>query len=347
MVLGGEYKSLEGLAWSPSGDEVFFTGGSTGGYGSYVAYGAGPTGRTRVVVRSAGGLGLHDISRDGRWLVTRDERAIGIRGRAAGDAAERDFSYLDGSWFPLLSPDGRTLLFTEVSAPVGANYSFYMRGTDGSPVVRLGEGMAQDISPDGRWILAITQMPPRLVIYPIGSGERRTLERGTLVGYRMASWFPDGKRILVCGNEEGKASRCYVQDASGGPPRPVTPEGEGGGVSPDGRRVVVWRPRQPPAIYGLDGTGPEVVPAATGNDIAVRWGADSLSLLLMPEVEAYGRLERLDLASGKREIVQEFQPFDRTGVLFVGAGTVAVDPTVYAYQYFRLRSTLFLVEGVR
>jgi Tol biopolymer transport system component len=346
-VLAGEYKSLEGLAWSPTGEEVFFTAGSAGGYGSYVAYAVDLAGRTRVAVRSAGGVGVHDVSRAGRWLVTRDERAIGIRARAPGASAERDLSFLDGSWDPILSPDGRTVLFTEVSAPVGGNYSFYMRGTDGSPVVRLGDGKAQDISPDGRCILAITQAPLQLVIYPTGTGEKRTLERGSLVGYRFATWFPDGQHILVCGTEEGKAPGCYAQDVSGGVPRPVTPEGERGLVSPDGRHVVVWTPGDAPAIYGVDGSGPEAVPSTSWDDVPIRWSADGRSLMLMPYEKTHGRIERVDLSSGKRELVLEFSPFERSGVLFVGAGSVADDPTVYAYQYFRLRSTLFLVEGAR
>jgi Tol biopolymer transport system component len=346
-VLAGEYKSLEGLAWSPAGDEVLFTAGSTGGYGSYVAYGVDLAGHTRVAVSSAGGVGLHDVLPNGRWLVTRDERVIGIRGRAPGARVERDLSFLDGSWDPILSADGRTVLFTEVSAPVGGNYSFYMRGTDGSPVVRLGEGKAQDISPDGKWVLAVTQEPPQLVVYPAGSGEKRTLEHGSLVGYRFATWFPDGKRILVCGNEEGKAPRCYAQDVGGGAPRAVTPDGERGLVSPDGRRVVVWRLDDTPAIYGLDGSKPEPIPSVFENDVPIRWGADGRSLMLMPYEESHGRVERVDLRSGKREVVVEFAPFDRSGVLFVGGASVADDPTVYTYEYFGLRSTLFLVDGAR
>jgi Tol biopolymer transport system component len=346
-VLGGEYSSLEGLAWSPAGDEVLFTGAKTGGYGSYAAFGVDLAGRSRVVLSSAGGMSLQDVSRSGRWLVTRDERAIGIRGRAPGATSERELSFLDGSWGPVLSRDGRTVLFTEISVPLGGNYSFYMRGTDGSPVVRLGEGMVCDISPDSRWILAVTQEPQEVAIYPVGSGEKRVLQRGALVGYRSARWFPDGKRVLVCGNEEGEGPRCYVQDVGGGAPRPVTAEGERGLVSPDGRRVVVWGAGSALAVYGLDGSGREVIPGTSDNDAPVRWGADGRSLIVMPFSGSQGHLERVDLVSGKREVVREFETFDRAGVLSVGGGSVADDPAVYAYQYFRMRSTLFLVEGAR
>jgi Tol biopolymer transport system component len=348
-MLTGVYASLEGLAWSPAGDEVLFTGSSLDGYGSYEAYGVDLAGRTRVMARSAGGFTLHGIWRTGRWLVTRDDRAIGIRGRGPDGQAERDLSFLDGSWNPILSSDGRTLLFTEISAPIGANYTFYMRGTDGSPVVRLGEGMAQDLSPDGKWALAIMQAPQQVVIYSTGSGERRALERGSLVGHRYASWFPDGKRILVCGNEQGKAARCYAQAVAGGTPRAVTPGGEKGLVSQDGQRVVVWSAESAPAIYRLDGSGPEAIPSASTADMPIRWSPDGRSLLVLHSGyrQAQGSIERVDLLSGKREVVREFAPPERAGELFVSSASVAPDLKSYAYNFFRMRSILFLVEGAR
>ena len=348
-VLAGEYTSLEGLAWSPAGDEVLFTGSSSGGYGSYEAYGVDLARHTRVVARSAGGFTLHGISRAGRWLVTRDERAIGIRGRGPDGQTERDLSFLDGSWNPVLSSDGRTLLFTEISAPSGANYTFYMRNTDGSPVVRLGEGMARAISPDGQWALAITQAPQQVVIHPIGSGEKRTLERGKLVGYRHATWFPDGKRILVCGNEEGKAARCYEQDVAGGPPRAVTPGGEVGLVSPDGRRVLVWNVGSTPVLYEVDGGGPEAIPSASNVDMPIRWSQDGRSLLMLrsPGGQILGSIERVDLQSGKRQVVREIAPPERAGELFLTSASVSDDLKSYAYNFFRMRSILFLVDGAR
>ncbi len=346
-VLAGEYGSLEGLAWSRTGDEVIFTGGST--YGSYEARGVDLAGHVRVVARSAGGFTLHGISRSGRWLVTRDDRAIGIRGHGPGGQAEIDLSFLDGSWGPILSTDGRTMVFTDVTAQIGANYTCYVRGTDGSPVVRLGEGMATDISPDGKWALAVTQVPNQLVLYPIGSGERRTLERGSLVGYRMATFFPDGKRILVCGNEEGKAARCFVQDVAGGAPREATAGGGRGVVSPDGRCAVVWNAGSTPVISQLDGGGPEAIPSATNVDIPIRWSSDGQSLLMLRSRrgQTSGAIERVDLRSGKREVVREIAAPERPGELFLASASITADFKSYAYAFFRMRSVLFLVEGAR
>ena len=346
-VLAGEYGSLEGLAWSPAGDEVFFTGGSS--YGSYEAHGVDLAGRLRVVASSAGGFTLHDVSRTGRWLVTRDDRAIGIRGRGPNVQAEIDLSFLDGSWGPILSTDGRTMVFTDVTAQVGENYTCYVRGTDGSPVVRLGEGMATDVSPDGTWAVAITQAPNELVMYPIGSGDKRTLERGSLVGIRSATFFPDGKRIFVCGNEEGKAARCYVQEIAGGPPREATGGGGRGFVSPDGRRVVVWNAGTTPVIYQIDGGGPDAIPSAANMDAPIRWSPDGQSLYMLRSRsgQSRGAIERVDLRSGKRDLVREIAAPERPGELFLASASMTADLKAYAYAFFRMRSVLFLVEGAR
>ena len=55
---------------------------------------------------------------------------------------EGNLAWLDLSYTVGLTPDGKTLLFTELSGSMGVNYATCLRQTDGSPVVRLGEGNA-------------------------------------------------------------------------------------------------------------------------------------------------------------------------------------------------------------
>src|SRR5450830_140038 len=236
-VLSGDYWGEEGLSWSQAGDEVLFTASMAGN--AQTLYGVDLSGHRRVALRSAGGLTMHDVSRTGRWLVTRDDGRSEISVLAQGASAERDLSWLDYSLGPFLSRDGTMLLFTDASAAAGPNYAVCLRKTDGGPVVRLGDGTPYGFSPDGKWALAVIDTPPQLVIYPTGPGETQRLPRGNLEAYQTAGWFPDGKSVLVVGNETGKASRCYAQDLSGGPPRPVTPEATTNGlVSPDGLQIL-------------------------------------------------------------------------------------------------------------
>jgi eukaryotic-like serine/threonine-protein kinase len=345
-VLSGDYWGEEGLSWSQAGDEVLFAASTAGT--AQTLYGVDLSGHRRVALRSAGGLTMHDVSRTGRWLVTHDEVRDEISVLAPGASAERDLSWLDYSMLPFLSRDGRILLFNDESAAAGLNYSVCLRRTEGGPVVRLGEGSACGLSPDGKWALAIVFTPPQLVIYPTGPGEIRRLPRGDLETYQTAGWFPDGKSVLVCGNEAGKASRCYAQDVSGGPPRPVTPEATTNGtVSPDGLQILYSRPDGTWLIQRAGGGTTQPVPGLTTNDQVIRWSADGRSVFVSRPANVPFRLERLDLASGRRVLIREVAPADRTGVTYGKGAALTDDTKSYAYSYERMTSQLFVVEGAR
>ena len=343
-VLSGDYGGEEGLAWSSSGDEVLFTASPAGG--GHTLYGVTLSGHRRVALRSAGGLTLHDVSRAGRWLVTRDDLRDEISVLVPGARTERDLSWLDFPNSPFLSHDGRTLLFTDASAAAGSNYAVCMRTTDGGPVVRLGEGQGFGLSPDGKWVLAVVFTPPQLVIYPTGPGEPRALPRGDLEAYQGASWFPDGQRILLTGNEPGKATRCYVQDIPNGAPRPVTPEGTAdGNVSPDGERILYSRPDGTSFIQPVAGGPAQAMPGLTPDDQVIRWSADGRAIDVFRGAEIPFRFERVDIASGRRAVLREVSPADKTGVLRGQGAALTDDSGTYAYRAFRMNSQLFVVDG--
>ncbi len=344
-VLSGEYWGEEGLSWSQAGNEVLFTASTEGS--AQTLYGVDLSGRRRVALASAGGLTMHDVSRTGRWLVTRDDGRGEISVLAPGASIERDLSWLDYSLAPFLSRDGRMLLFGDDSASAGPNYAVCLRTTDGGPVVRLGEGAPCGLSPDGKSALAIVFTPPQLVIYPTGPGETRRLPRGDLETYQSAGWFPDGKSVLVVGNEAGKASRCYAQDVSGGPPRPVTPEATmNGSVSPGGLQILysklgTW------FIQPVAGGTAQTVPGLTTDDRLIRWSADGLSVYVYRVADMPFRFERLDLATGRRVVIGEVAPADRAGVIYSKGAALSDDTKSYAYSYERTTSQLFVVEGAR
>jgi tRNA A-37 threonylcarbamoyl transferase component Bud32/Tol biopolymer transport system component len=346
-ILSEGYWGEEGLAWSPSGDEVMFSAGTA--YNNFRVYAVDLSGKRRVALESAGGLTIHDIRADGRWLATRDDFFREMPVLAPGQSRERDLSWLDLSDPTAMTPDGKTLLFTEESGSVGVNYAVCLRQTDGSPVVRLGEGAATDLSRDGKWALAnVPTSPPRIVLYPTGAGEPRSLERGALLAYDSAQFFPDAKRVVVCGHEEGKAGRCYVQDVAGGKPRPVTPEGTSQAfLSPDGRKLLVSASGGALVLYPSDGGEAQPVPGAADDDQVIRWSEDGRSILVSRFGEVPARIERLDLATGRREPVRTLGPADLTGVLNVGPFAFSDDGRSYAYACRRMASHLFLVEGAR
>jgi eukaryotic-like serine/threonine-protein kinase len=341
------YWGEEGLAWSPDGKEIFFSAGR--GFSSFDIRAVSMNGRNRVALPGAGGLTIYDVSRDGRWLAARDDTKWRVMCRAPGTDAERDLAWLDVSYGGALSGDGRTLLFTEYSGAVGDNYAVCVRKTDGSPVVRLGDGYAGDLSPDGRWVLAIVPTSPdKLMLYPTGAGQPQRLESGAIRDYSSARWFPDGKTILVCGTDDKQVSRCYVQSVAGGAPRPVTPPGTRGGLlSPDGNSVLVQGARKEYQIHALAGGEPRPVPSLGPDDAVARWTADGKGFLVYRPSEIPVKLERIDLASGRRDFVRRFSPGDLTGVVRIEQLLFADDENTYVYSATQRRSDLFLIEGAR
>jgi Tol biopolymer transport system component len=317
-------------------------------WNDFKVYGVTLEGDLRIALESAGGLTIQDIAADGRWLATRDDIFRDMPVLAPGATVERDLSWLDLSAAKALSPDGKVLLFSEESGSVGSNYAVAIRGTDGSPVIRLGEGSAEDLSPDGKWALGvIPTSPQQLMLYPTGPGEARRLERGGILGYDSAHFFPDGKRVLACGHEAGKSVRCYVQGVDGGAPRPLTPEGSSHGVvSPDGLSIVTRSPGGL-RVYPTAGGNPTTISGTSGDDQIVRWSADSRSVLAFRSSEVPAVVDRIDVSTGKREFVRRITSPDPTGVLNVREVLLSEDGKAHAYTFRRMLSRLFLVQGAR
>ena len=204
--VGGDWGSLQGVAWSPRGDEVWFTATREGA--DLALYAVRPGGTPRTLIPSTGRLVLHDVSRDGRVLLDRANFRIGVA-FVRGDEPERDLSWFDGTAVVALSPDGRRMLFTETAEAGGATYGVYLRDTDGSPAVRLGEGRALDLSPDGRWALVMpARRADRLLLMPTGPGKcARFMIRACppIVGACSA---PAGERALRGRTSREAASGC-------------------------------------------------------------------------------------------------------------------------------------------
>lgn len=350
--LSSGYASLEGLAWSPDGTEVFFSGadGSTSmGLGGSI-FAVTLAGNRRVAQEGAGAFRILDVSTSGRRLVTRDDVRFGIMARPPGSTSERDLSWLDGSAFPSVSADGRTMVFTEHGGGSNVNYRVCLRKTDGSPVVRLGEGYAQQLSPDGKWALAsVPTSPMQLVLYPTGAGEPVKLERGGIEAYETgAAWFSDGRRVVLCGIEPGRASRVYVQEIPLGKPQPITPEGTRlGALSPDGKLVLARTSVGSWALYPVEGGPHRPVRALTARDAIVRWSTDEGSVYVFDPREVPSRVERFTLATGQRDLMMMLGAENRTGLTRVAWISMADDPRVYAYSCYRQLSSLFVVDRAR
>ncbi len=348
-VLAPGWISVRGLAWSPDGSEVWFSAASNGATRSLHAVNL--AGRRRLVMRGPGALTLHDISREGRVLLAREGAREGIVGLPPGAERERDLSWHDWSRPVDLTADGTQMLFDETGEGGGSSYAVYLRGTDGSEAVRLGDGHALALSPDGKWALSTPHATPaELVLLPTGPGEPRKVATGNFANILRAAWFPGGERLVVGANEPGHPTRLYVQAADGGDVRPITPEGAGAAwsVSPDGTRVAALDPERRLVLYPVDGGEPAPVRGAEAGDVPVRFTPDGRALYLLaladgPRAEIY----RVDLATGERRLWKELAPPDPVGLFGVPRVLLSADGQSYVYSWLRLLDELYLVDGLR
>jgi Tol biopolymer transport system component len=342
----------DSLAWHPSGKELWVVGVGTSEPGGAVMalWGLDLAGRRRLIASLTDLEVLHDIAHDGRVLVEREISTREILFGSAEGGGERDLSWLDQSSLAALSTDGKNLLFDEQGEGGGANGSVYLRPTDGGPAVRLGDGGADDLSPDGRWALtrSFGKDGLRLVLLPTATGEPRAL---AIEGLRIRGGGfapPDGKRIMFAATEPGKGSRAYVLDLSGGKPRAFTPEGLTGGAAaaPDGKRVAFNDSEHRPTIYSVDGGEPRPIPGLDPGDAPIQWSQDGGTLYVTREGEIPRPVYRYSFATGKKTLWKELVPADRAGLIRIENVLVTPDGAHYAYSINRVTaSDLYVVTG--
>ncbi|MGH9443728.1 MAG: hypothetical protein ACRD16_15805, partial [Thermoanaerobaculia bacterium] len=341
-----DYSGEEGVAWSPDGKRVLFS--PSGDQGALLTVGTlDLSGRVRIILVNSESLSILDVAPDGRLLVSAGTTRASVIAGVAG-AAERDLSLFDYSIVDAISRDGKTVVFSDDTEASGPYYSVCLRRTDGSPAVRLGEGNALDLSSDGKSVLAaVFTTPPKLKIYPTGAGETRDISLSRFDSYTSGQFFHNDTRILLCGVRAGEGRRCYVVDARGGEPRPVTPEGTSAGrISPDEVSVVA-QSSAGYAIYPVAGGPAQPLPELTSEDSVTAWSHDGRSLLLNRLTLVPTRAERLDLGSRERTLIREVGPVDRSGVSEVSPVLFSADEKSYAYSDERQPGYLLVIEGVK
>ena len=170
--LSDSYGSAQGLAWSPKGDEIWFSAVSDGVYRALFA--TTLSGHVRALLSAPGNIDIQDALPDGRVLVADVNTRIILMVSTPGSTKERDFSWMDWAWLPHFSSDGQQILFGDQHS--GKLYGTFLRNMDGSPAVRLGDGDPLDISADGKWALSRLPIgPDQLELLPTGAGEPRQL----------------------------------------------------------------------------------------------------------------------------------------------------------------------------
>ena len=338
--------------WSADGREVWFTASRPGE--PEALWAVDLSGKRRLVMRVPGSLELGDISREGRALLAHHTSTRTVRGASRDDSKERELSWLDDSYAADLSADGRTLVLTESGEGSGSGASIYLRSTDGSPAVKLGDGFARGLSPDGRWVLAARTSGgvknTSQVLLPTGPGQVQTLAAEGLSDFGWGAWLPDGKGIVFTATAPGREPRLYVQSLPSGKPRPISPEKTripafSSPVSPDGRHVFGVEGNRV-SLYPVDPEGEvRTVPGvSTPNDRVFQWSSDSRALYVHGLRERPLKVWLIDAETGQRTHWKEMALDDSLRREQV---RVTPDGRTWVYGGYEVLSELYLVEGLR
>ncbi len=347
-----EYVSIEGLAWEPSGDRILFAGSKNAGWADSL-HTFTLNSKDSTILTLPGVLRIHDISKDGRLLLSQDQWRNEMHYRGAKDAEERDLSWLDGTTVSDLSDDGQELAFQEFMEAAGTAPIAYVRKADDPSAVKLGIGLFPALSPDGKWALVGGYDPLHLALLPTGVGQPRSLETYGLQQFAWQGWMPDGKSIYFAGND-GRSWRMYVQNVAGGAPRAISPaidvataEDLSDLVSPDGKFVFVRDLTGKSDLYPVAGGQPLPVRGVLPEDVWGGWASDGKSVYVYQDKVTQFEVFRLELATGKRQLVRTLAPSDAAGLQSMESFRITPDGQSYAYSYNRALSTLYLVDGVR
>jgi eukaryotic-like serine/threonine-protein kinase len=347
--LADDFLSVEGLAWAPGGKEIWFAASTSGGNARSLDA-VTPSGHMRIVTRVPAALQLEDIWQDGKVLLSRQSWRRELSGLTAGMTKEQDFSWLDYSFPAELSSDGKRLLFDEEGSGGGAGYSVYLRKTAEDSAVRLGDGESVTLSPDGRWVLALTMSSPaQLILLPSGAGDAQQITHDGLY-HSWARWLPDSQGIVFTAKQEGHGARIYLQKSITAAATPVSPEGIDPlvlALAPDGTQVAGIGADGKAYLYSLAGAPAKSVPGLLPSEQPIEWSADGKSLYVYRPGEFPAKVSQLDLTTGKRTLWRSLAPADPAGVSQIGPIVMTPDGASYIYGYHRTLSDLYLVEGLK
>ena len=347
--LTSDYESVQGLVWHPKGKEIWFTAAEKGTNLNLMA--VTPSGKLRTVLDLPMGISLQDIAPDGTVLVALNSKRLALGFSTLGSTQDVELSWHDWNVAKGISPDGSFVLFEDASEAAGPGYAVALRKVDGTLPVRLGEGSAGGLSPDGKWAISVSATPPpRVTLLPIGAGQPRSVEVRGLehIQSGWARFLEDGQSLIANANEQGHAIRCYVLDLVGGTPKPVTPEGTVcGPSSPDSRYVVGVGTDSKVAIYPIGDGQPRSIPALEAGFLPVQWSSDGALLFGYHLGELPSYVYKVKIDNGKQSPVQELRPAVSAGVVLLAPVVVNRQGTRFAYSYSQTLSVLYLISGLR
>jgi hypothetical protein len=327
------------LSWSPDGKEIWY--GSITPEKQGIIQAVGLDGKKRVVdwIPQAH---LDDVTAGGRVLVEVFRSWSGILFHASAPARDLDLSWYGVSADLKLSADGRFIAFTEFAGHGTGIETVYVRRTDGSPAVSLGEGTVVAVSQDGAWISAYRKKPQvSFFLIPGGGGQAKPIEipglensTGAVVG-----WLSGGS-YLVWGRKPPGPAQNFVWNPASGKLTAVSPEGSSAGLAsgngayflaegPDRRRYVFW----------MNGNKPRPALGIEPSEQMLGWYKDNQSVFVAHDLSIY----RVNLFTGARAVWKKLNPL--ASVDSATPSAISADGEAYTTSYLWAQSDLFLANG--
>jgi hypothetical protein len=206
------------------------------------------------------------------------------------------------------------------------------------------------LSPDGEWALVRRRGGRDLVLVPTGAGQERTIP---VDGEPGQAWFaPDGSRLVVNLNLPDGRTRIVSIAPDGSDERQLAPDGFDHFIgehplSPDGKWIDSQRGGNGGTLFPTDGSlRPREVPGFEPGDVVIRWSGDGNALFVFKRNELPARVDRLEIATGKRTPWLELMPADPAGVTRIPSVQLTPDGHTYAYNAARQLSDLYLIREV-
>lgn len=344
-TLSEGWASARGLAWTKSGQEIWFTAARTGAMRAL--YAVSLAGRVRLIAAFPGTLTLCDISPTGRVLVSREQLHARMIGLFEGNSKEQDLSWFDYTTVEDMSADGRVVLFEETGEGGGDHHAVYIRRANAPSAVRVGDGFGMAISPDGNWVVTKSDRDQStLNLVPVTPGQPRTIS-GRNLKYDFVRFFPGGERLLVGGSLNGGPGRFFIQSLDGSPPRPLKTNAffYRPVISADGKLIAGVDAERRLVVMPSTGGEPKVL-ATSFFATALIWSQSGKTLIAQAD-EAPATLYRVDTETGKYKIWKDLGPVDLAAVSEIWPAVLSRDEHNMAYSYLRNTSELFVVDGWR
>jgi eukaryotic-like serine/threonine-protein kinase len=340
--LTADWSSADGLAWSPSGREIWFTASKV--TTARTLYAVSLTGKLRKISTAPASLRVFDIAPNGRVLVSVDEMRNAMFARFPGASQETDVTHFDQSTVQDMSRDGQSLLFTESGDAGGQHYTalLYDYPTRRSRVI--GSGRAMALSPDKQMALTLDlEDDSALNLVDLRSGNSRRLSGGG-VHYQWAR-FLSNSVILVGAAPSGTQVMLYRQLLDGSPPRPLAglPYLDYPVVSSDGGKVVGLSGKDLVIVHICD-KSVQTVPLDRVS-VPVAWSADQRSLYILPLTSSPLAIMKLDTGSGSLLPWKAIQTSHSPSFGRLCGVAAAPDAGAYAYSFYQNLSRLYVVDG--